>query len=394
MQQGEEFVTNLKAKKYEVRGAFGSESTKMADQNISLGSLEAVQDQLKWLKQEILANRIPEGSQVVIQVSSHGDEKNEKDRAHKVAMPMSDKNHLLDLADPTLQFIIQELDKRKVKVAFFDFSCYSGSSLDLASGTKHTCFISSSNRYNASEAGIEVGDFGQNFWQIWKGSSETQRDLESIFLKTRIENKGFDLPEISTPTHQVIRAIWDLYFSTELLTSPKENREQVFGTLLNCYNQILPTNYKKMFEDLMKSFFDNDPEFVELKAMSLRLKKMAQQADKILPFLKTPIEIGPQVRLTFEQCQNYYEEGGVLKGEALAIKEGKPGCIGPMMKSKMRESYQEYKQLEQQLSILSMEQQQVESDFRQKEREVYQRFYDLIQDEGKEKNNSCREFKL
>lgn len=127
---------------------------------------------LSDIQQRIAKNDFKKNEQVLILIDNHG-QSTKNGAGHYLDCEGSACN-LDDLKDT-----ISQLEKKGMKVAVVDLSCYSGHSLDLV--TSHTCVISET---TANDVGW--ADFSKNFIKNMRPG----QSLEQIFLKTRLKSTG------------------------------------------------------------------------------------------------------------------------------------------------------------------------------------------------------------
>lgn len=125
------------------------------------------------------------GDQVMITIDTHGSPTGD------------DKGHIIGCADKDcstsdLKKTIQALERKHVRVAVVDLSCYSGLSQALASNTK-ACVVS-----GATDNDTAWSSFSTNF----ATNISAGRSLEQTFLQARALPSSVGLPQISTRAGQ------------------------------------------------------------------------------------------------------------------------------------------------------------------------------------------------
>lgn len=157
---------------------------------------------LATYKLKLENNEMVAGDQLMIYVDSHGAQKENQYKTHRIATSGGRAANLNTLSGASVVDldqleVIKQLAKEKgVKLAIIDGSCHSGNTLALADD--NTCVISSTgpNHYG-------YGTFSQNFSAaLTKG-----KNLEEVFLETRAIDDTPGLPMISTQMGQEVDAL-------------------------------------------------------------------------------------------------------------------------------------------------------------------------------------------
>lgn len=140
-------------------------------------------------KLKLEKNEIKSGDQFMIYIDSHGAKKSNTYKTHSISTS-SDSSDLQGATTVDLDQleVLKNLAKNKgVKMAIIDNSCHSGNTLALADD--NTCIISSTGPNH-----FGYGPFSERF----SGSMERGRNLEEIFLSSRLNDRTPALPMIST----------------------------------------------------------------------------------------------------------------------------------------------------------------------------------------------------
>lgn len=138
--------------------------------------------QLATLKQKIVSGDLRKGDQLMIAISAHGLDQYTSEQTHSIVA--NDGLYNLD----RIKEIRDLAEKKGVKLAIVDNTCYSGHSLKL--GTNKTCVITS--------AGLNLGY--NNAGDLMTGNMKAGENLEDVFLKSRNVKEGLSpgAPQIST----------------------------------------------------------------------------------------------------------------------------------------------------------------------------------------------------
>jgi hypothetical protein len=157
---------------------------------------------IQTYKTKLETGEIKTGDQLLIHINSHGAERSEDSKTHKIATSAGTATNLNTLAGSIVVNlddleILKKLAKEKgVKLAIIDGSCYSGNTLVLADD--NTCVISAtgSNHYS-------YPTFSENFSAAMKKG----KNLEDVFLAVRAQDGVPQLPMISTSAGQAVAAL-------------------------------------------------------------------------------------------------------------------------------------------------------------------------------------------
>lgn len=152
--------------------------------------------------QKLKSNELLSGDQLMIYIDSHGAEKEDKFKSHRIATSGARATDLNTLAGASLVSLdqlseLKVLAKAKgVKMAIIDASCHSGNSLSLADD--NTCVISGTgpNHYG-------YGTFSKNF----VASMQKGKSLEEVFLEARAMDTTPGLPMISTQSGLAVTSV-------------------------------------------------------------------------------------------------------------------------------------------------------------------------------------------
>lgn len=188
-------------------------------------------ERLKEIERKLMRGEIKPTEKLLLIIDSHGAESN-KELTHSISLAnnkqVKDLNNLNgsdSVSLDRLKKIVDLAEAKGVKLGIVDFSCHSGSTLNLAKKlSQNTCVISSTGPHHYGYAGSRV--FADLFM---KELAKPHMNLEAAFLKARKNAIDAGYPMISTPMHQMIanQFYGDL---TNLLYYERLNQE---GKLVN-----------------------------------------------------------------------------------------------------------------------------------------------------------------
>ena len=146
-------------------------------------------------KNKISSGEIKPGEQLLVMIDSHGAQALSDEKTHQIAVGTSatplDKDGLTNTTTvciDSLQTLSSLAKEKGIKLAIVDMSCHSGSSLSLANS--NTCVISSTG----------PNHYGYNtFSEGFIANMKKGKNLEEVFLKTRLGSDNPSFPMISTP---------------------------------------------------------------------------------------------------------------------------------------------------------------------------------------------------
>lgn len=178
-----------------------AETEKIIDQGIakvagknSTFSEAAYEKLIDEYEKKIKNGEIKSGDQLIVYISTHGAQKTDKEKTHKIATSGAASEDLTTLSNASLvsmdrlQNLVSLAEKKGVKLALLDFSCHSGATLALKN--PNTCIITASgpNHFGYASWGARFAD-----------NMEKGKNLEEIFLKTFGNRYETAFPMISTP---------------------------------------------------------------------------------------------------------------------------------------------------------------------------------------------------
>ncbi len=265
------------------------------------------------LENQVRTGKINSGDQVVIQISTHGAQKNKSEKSHSVSLPSSlndqnenvPQNFSLDKLMPLLRM----LNRKGVKVALLDFSCFSGNSLALA--LKNVCVVSASNRYTPGTV-ADYASAGTNFWD--KMNANQMPTIEDAFLDIRKEATNalqyqVDKMEISTPEHLRIRNIIDPIFAETYAFSPGKNtsRKDAIKPILKCARNV-NSNDIRLFDQLTTDLIQFSFDQKKLKQYAQILKQYAKLIDQAEKIETRPVGYYANRAIRLPSCFGYYSD--------------------------------------------------------------------------------------
>lgn len=147
------------------------------------------------LTDKIKNGTLKKGDKLFLTINSHGVRKTDLDKTHRVSFAYKNSSIIPQrfLMD-RLETIIGLASEKEIKLAIIDFSCFSGNTLNLA--LKNTCVISATGTDHYSYT-----TFSSKFFE----SMEKGKNLEEVYLESRMVGKNIDFPMISTQEGQDIQ---------------------------------------------------------------------------------------------------------------------------------------------------------------------------------------------
>ena len=215
---------------------------------------------------------LKEGDQLLLYISSHGAQNSFREDSHQIAVKGGALQNYQTLQGTTtvsldrLKSLVALAQEKKVKLGILDFSCHSGSSLNLA--LPNTCVITSTGPKHFAWAGNPY-TFGARFSSLM----EPGKNLEQIYLEAFSDRYDTSFPMISTPQGTEIQN--ELY---KLLTpylydwSPEEFT-----------NKLSPYLEKVVLEN---QCLDSQVKFHQIIELSKDMEKVVSQGDKKEDFSK------------------------------------------------------------------------------------------------------------
>ncbi len=271
-------LKGLNASQYITTASFngGHEATeKILAQNLDSKASSFTQanafDKLDTVYALLDQNKIPPGGQLLIVINSHGAPPNEKYPSHEVATSDRDPMTLASLSN-----IIDVANKKHIKLAIVDVSCYSGATQELANS--NTCVISA-----ASATTVSYTDFGKIFGNEMKPG----KSLEEIFLTTRRALFGPGIPEINTPAGQ---AATDQV--RQLRLNIESDSSDVVKNMANCdSNQVFQKNISSISAAIQNQ---SGMSYIDKMTFRAKLQEYANLRSKAIDLVelgKTKIKI-------------------------------------------------------------------------------------------------------
>jgi hypothetical protein len=225
--------------------------------------------------QDIHSKKIHAGDQLLITIDTHG-APGEPNGFHKVATSGAQ-----DFNVGSLQTLRDAAEKAGVKLAIVDMSCYSGTSLKLA--TPATCVLTSAPE---NQEGFTAAPQAL-YSAIVPGVS-----LENIFLTGRNSSTDAGYPEISTPQGQAAKEALDVLHTGIEIFAKKPLFES--DQELKCENSASP-QFQEKLETLWKalpSVYGVSQESVdELIREVANYKQIRAQSIEDMHYLRTELKI-------------------------------------------------------------------------------------------------------
>lgn len=245
---------------------------------------------LQSYKLKLENNEMVPGDQFMIYIDSHGAQKENAYKTHRIATSGAKAENLntltgADVVDLDQLESLKKLAKDKgVKMAIIDVSCHSGNTLVLADD--NTCVISASGPNH-----FAFGDFSQNFVKAMKKG----KNLEQIFLEVRAIDDTPSLPMISSAAGLAVNNIvYDkitpflYYFDQDhdkLLPFLENNNSEAAQCVANeNFNALMETikNLEDQKTDINKALkWTNKKKVVDLSALKKLLGKYKKSLDLV-----------------------------------------------------------------------------------------------------------------
>lgn len=256
---------------------------------------------------KIESGELKAGDQLLVNIDTHGAEKSQDDKTHKVAFSDSTASDLVTLAGAQttnldgLEKLAQVASEKGVKLAIVDLSCFSGNLLNIDS--EKTCMISATGKNQFGYEGTQdygIFDRPISFSGKFLKSFKKGKNLEELFLKAREGTPNPDFPMISTSEG---RAINDHIYN-------------MISSYLN-YNDsntfLFSRNYNP--KDFAKQLCMGEQNYQKLNGLLKQYEDMMAVSDKVQSqeFLKLrkALEKYRQYQLGFEQVQGKIFEVGL-----------------------------------------------------------------------------------
>jgi hypothetical protein len=174
-------------------------------------------------ERRIKSGDIKSGEKLLVFITTHGAKQVPgRDVSHKIAVSGEASANLNELSNSTLvsldrlQSLIDIAERHGVKLGLLDFSCHSGSVLNLK--TNNTCLISSSGPKH----------FGYASWGgRFAANMKKGKNLEQVFLDTFVDRNEVAFPMMNTKTAEELQDDLYKYITPYLYTwneKPGENK--------------------------------------------------------------------------------------------------------------------------------------------------------------------------
>lgn len=247
---------------------------------------------LKDYAAQIESGKIKQGDKLMVVIAAHGAFKKPGELSHSIAAEGSvdlrnkDNLSLSSLVSlDALSNLIKLTNQKGIKLGIVDLSCRSGNTLALAVGTSNTCIISATGMSHF--AYLDPDGFAEKFLE----NLAVGKNLEDVFLKSRLHSEYPEYPMISTEMNEKISSfVYEkitpyLFFKSEshdiitdyMLSNANAEimckRDEQFTALINQINRLERATSRNIFS------YDGE----DFKAYLLKYKKLQ---DSIMEKLK------------------------------------------------------------------------------------------------------------
>ena len=143
------------------------------------------------------------GDQLLIHINSHGARRDvSTEKTHKIATAESALENYETIGGSTvgldyLKKLTELANHKGIKLAIIDFSCHSGSTLNIAN--KNTCVITSTGPNHYGYTGSD-----QTFTSLFNSKLEKGKSLEEIYLEAREKYFDKSFPMIFSPQGKIV----------------------------------------------------------------------------------------------------------------------------------------------------------------------------------------------
>lgn len=144
---------------------------------------------------KVSSGDIKEGSQLMLIIDTHG-ARNIGEKTHQIYLNNASTVNLDRLKD-----LISIAEKKGVKLAVVDMSCFSGNIQNLKNDK--VCLISGTGKDQFGYGGVSQEVFTNKFYSLMNKG----KNLEDIFLSARTSGDKVDFPTISTPEGKLIDSL-------------------------------------------------------------------------------------------------------------------------------------------------------------------------------------------
>ena len=240
---------------------------------------ENFEKQLDDLKKRILGapgfKPIVTGDQLMLMIDTHGSPKLDNELTHSVST----------LTEPTkldgLQELIDLAEKKGIKLAIIDHSCYSGNILNL--DFKSSCMMTSATHNNFGFSDYGTG-FSFNLQYSIRKEKTKKVSIEDIFLQSRITKRDSAQPLINTEaglkTFQFLKSLETYFKSYEKVPSSSSEMCQEHNITQKNQLDLLKISLKSQVTDakVYKSVLEK---FERLALVKTDFVNNVDYADKI-----------------------------------------------------------------------------------------------------------------
>jgi hypothetical protein len=340
---------------------------------------------LKDTEKKVQGGNIKSGEQILIFISSHGSAKSNSEKTHQIST--NDGQVKLD----RLKKLRDLAEKKGVKLAIVDTSCYGGASLNLA--TNKTCVLSMSGDDYAY-----AGD-STRFLKALK----TENNLESAFLSARTSNGIYTAtaqPQISSEAGELSKN--KLNFLKQDIHDP--NDTMILSSQDKNCKLLSPTNisdFEKILAELNKgNIVGNQNEEQEMKKKLLEYRLLEKQLFEIkskVTHLNTAT--CKNLKRDMEICLTMSQIDANIEFFSAEIKNGNDptGEVAEMLDATLKiHDSPEFKKYQSQLEegkVLAKQMYRGTIRVSEMERKLYGKMYSEYSKNSR-KANPCRDFKI
>lgn len=263
-------------------------NTNLTNQNFTKKTFEQI---IKTYESKILKGEIKSGDQLLIHINTHGARRDESsEKTHKIATAESALENYETIGGASvgldkLKKLTELADQKGIKLAILDFSCHSGSTLNLAS--KNTCVITSTGPNHYGYTGSDL-----TFTSLFNSKLEKGKSLEEIYLEARENYSDKSFPMISSPQGKFVQEkIYDQITPYLYSYDPKHDKqtpwlENEFATGKYCQTN---ENYQKLISEVEQLLKVNNT--VNAREADLAFKKATEEYFKYLEEIRKDMEV-------------------------------------------------------------------------------------------------------
>lgn len=337
---------------------------------------------LKDAEDKIQSGQIKPGDQMMIIITTHGLPNDGSEVTHQIAVNDG------DVSVAKLQQVKELAEKKGVRLAIIDTSCYGSESLTLASDK--TCVISMSDQTTSNSLD------GHTFFE----GLGAEKNLEDAFLEGRTKaDISTAQPQISTETGRFLRNKLKA-----LSRAAQDSRGLVVDGKVqdSCkYNQKNIDDLKALLTEINSGDdIKNDPQTSEwMKTLEVHRKKELEVYRLIEQVKKSDTELCYKMSEVYQKCRKMselevmlsaYEDDVAKKNDPDGISKYTVGSIKKLLESSQ---YQQYKAQVNKVELLAKETDSKKYEIAKIEKAIYNQQYKKFSTANKSEN-PCRKFKL